>query len=112
MKEDCIFCKIIKGDIPSEKVLENEDFVVIGDTNPRTKGHSLIIIKEHYENFLDIPRGLYEKLLITAKEAAEKLGAKNFNLVVNNGKDSGQLVSHFHMHIIPRKKDDGFKVYV
>lgn len=108
--EDCIFCKIIAGNIPSEKVLENEDFIVIKDVTPQTEGHSLIIPKKHYSNFLELPQTLYEKLLITTKEASKKIGCKDFNLVINNGKFAQQLVPHFHLHILPRKKDDGYKI--
>ena len=107
-----MFCKIVAGEMPSEKVLENDDFVVIKDVNPKVEGHSLIILKEHCETFMDMPTELYGKFLETAKEAAGKLGAENFNLVVNNGKVAGQLVSHAHMHILPRKETDNFKLNV
>jgi len=112
MVDDCIFCKIVKGDIPSEKVLENEDFIVIRDVNPKVEGHSLVISKEHYENFLDMPSSLYSGMLAIAKEAVEKLGAKDFNLVMNNGKVAGQLVPHVHLHILPRREGDDFSLSV
>ena len=108
--EECIFCKIVQGEIPSEKVLENDNFIVIKDVNPKTEGHSLVIPKEHYETFSDMPSGLYEKFLMTAKEAIEKLGTDNSNMIINNGKIAGQLVPHLHLHILPRKEGDGFKV--
>jgi histidine triad (HIT) family protein len=112
MEDDCIFCKIVRGEIPSEKVLENDDFIVIKDANPKTEGHSLAIPKVHYENFRDMPSELYGKFLGTAKEAIEKLGADNSNMVINNGEFSGRLVSHIHMHILPRKEGDGFSLGV
>ena len=112
MVDDCVFCKIVAGEIPSEKVLENDDFIVIKDANPKTEGHSLVIPKEHYETFLDLPGELYEKFLRTAKEAIEKLGAKDFNLIMNNGKIAEQLVPHAHLHILPRKEGDGFSLSV
>jgi len=112
--EDCIFCKIIKGEIESEKVLENEDFIVIRDVNPKVEGHSLVISREHYETFLDMPKGLYGKFLETVKDAVNKLlaetGSEGYNLVMNNKKIAGQLVPHVHLHILPRKKDDNFNV--
>jgi len=112
MEDDCIFCKIVRGEILSEKVLENDDFIVIKDANPKVEGHSLVIPREHYETFLDLPSGLYEKFLKTAKESVEKLEAKDFNFVINNGKIAGQLVPHVHLHILPRKEGDGFSLAV
>ena len=109
MVDDCIFCKIVRGEIPSEIFLENDDFIVIKDVNPKVEGHSLVISKKHYETFLDMPSGLYEKFLETVKEVVEKLDVKDFNLVLNNGKVAGQLVSHVHLHILPRKEGDGFR---
>ncbi len=112
MKNDCVFCKIITEGISSEKVLENEDFIVIKDVAPKTKGHSLVISKKHYEAFLDVPSELYGKFLETAREVVEKLGVQNFNLVINNGKVAGQLVPHVHLHILPREESDGFGLMV
>lgn len=112
MIDDCLFCGIVKGNIPSEKVLENDDFVVIRDVNPKVKGHSLVISREHYESFSDMPAGLYEEFLSTAKEAAKKLGSESYNLVTNNGEYSGRLVAHVHLHILPRVKGDGFELGV
>jgi len=110
--EDCIFCKIILGEIPCQKILEDDNFIVIKDANPRVIDHLLVIPKEHYENFSDIPSELYGNLLEIVKKAVEKLGVNEFNLVVNNGKSAGQLISHAHLHILPRKEDDGFRLNV
>lgn len=110
--EDCVFCKIIAGKIPSERVMENDDFIVIKDINQDVPGHSLIIPKKHYDDFIDMPKNLYDSFLSTVKMATEKLETENFNLVLNNGKASGQLVQHVHMHILPRKEGDGFKLGV
>lgn len=110
--ESCIFCKIVRGEIPSKKILENDNFIVIFDANPKVANHSLVISKEHYENFLDMPPELYKESLETAKTAIEKLGVKDFNLVVNSGRVAGQLISHTHLHILPRKEGDGFKLNV
>lgn len=110
--EDCIFCKIVRGEIPCDKILEDENFIVIKDINPKVTNHSLVISREHYEKFSDIPSELYKKLLDTVKKATEKLEVNDFNLVVNNGKSAGQLISHAHLHILPRKEGDGFKLNI
>jgi len=114
--KDCIFCKIAKGEIPSEKVLENENFIVIKDANPKVAGHSLVISKKHYKTLLDMPASLFGEFLETAKQAALKLidetKAEGFNLMMNNYKVAGQIVPHVHLHILPRKKGDGFSVKV
>jgi len=110
--EDCVFCKIVKGELPSEKVLENNDFIVIKPLNPEVEGHSLIIPKEHYKTFSDIPQELYKEFLKTTKETINKLEIESYNLVINSGKDSGREIPHVHMHVLPRKKGDGFKLTV
>jgi histidine triad (HIT) family protein len=110
MEKDCIFCKIVSGEIPCEKVIENDDFIVIKDANQKVEGHSLVIPKKHYKVFLDMPKDLYCGLFDAAREAVGNLGSDNFNLVINNGKIAGQLVPHVHLHILPRKKGDGFKL--
>lgn len=112
MVEDCVFCKVVAGKLPSEKVLENDDFVVIKDVNPKVEGHSLVVSKEHYKTFMDMSSGMYGKFLGTVREAVSKLGAEDFNLIVNSGKVAGQLVEHFHLHILPRREGDGFGVGV
>jgi len=109
--EDCIFCKIAKGNIPSNKIYENEDFFSVADKNPIVDGHSLIISKKHFENMLDIHLSLGPKLLDCIKETSVKLmkekTASGFNVVNNNFESAGQVVKHIHFHIIPRKKGDG-----
>jgi len=116
MVEDCIFCKIVSGEISSEGVMESENFVVIRDAFPKVEGHSLVISRDHYDSFLDMPSGLYEELLRVGKEAALKIvgevGAEGFNFFMNNGEVAGQVVPHVHWHILPRKKGDGFEVGV
>ena len=118
MKEEkqCIFCKIAKGEIPSEKILETENFFAIKDIKPKTKGHSLVISKKHYATLLDMPSSLFGEFLETAKELALKLlkeeKAEGFNLVINNYEVAGQLVPHVHLHILPRKKQDSFRMSV
>jgi histidine triad (HIT) family protein len=111
MKDNnCIFCKIANGEIPSRTLYEDEDFRVIMDLNPATKGHSLILPKEHYKNLYEISDDTAAKVLPLAKKMAtlitDKLGAQGFNLVQNNNEIAGQSVFHFHMHLIPRYDDD------
>ena len=110
-KDDCIFCKIVKGDIPSKKLYEDEDFLVILDLQPATKGHALILPKEHAENLYVLSQETASKALILAKKMAvkmvEKLHCDGLNLVQNNGEIAGQTVNHFHIHVIPRYLNDG-----
>jgi len=113
--EDCIFCKISKGEIKSEKISENDNFFAVNDLHPVTKGHCLIIPKRHYKTMLDIPSTLGGELLSIEKETALKLMKKDktiegFNILMNNFNVAGQIVNHAHIHLIPRRKNDGFRV--
>ena len=107
---DCIFCKIAAGGIPSATLYEDDDFRVILDLGPASKGHALIIPKEHYRNLYDIDEELASKAIILAKKMVKKmtdvLGCDGYNIVQNNEEAAGQTVFHFHMHLIPRYKDD------
>ena len=110
MKDDnCIFCKIAAGEIPSRKIYEDKDLIAIMDLNPTSKGHSLIIPKEHCTNIYDIDEDIAAKVMKTAKKLATKmtvaLNCDGFNLLQNNGETAGQTMFHFHMHLIPRYKD-------
>jgi len=106
--DDCIFCKIVKGEIPSEKIYQNDNFFSIPDANPAIEGHSLIISKKHFETSLDLPSSLGPELLDCIKETSlilmNKYGAEGFNIVNNNFESAQQLVKHIHFHIMPRKK--------
>ena len=108
--ENCIFCKIANGEIPSRTLYEDDDFRVIMDLAPATKGHSLILPKNHYKNVYEIADETAAKVLPLAKKMAtlmtEKLGADGFNIVQNNNEVAGQTVFHFHVHLIPRYNDD------
>lgn len=107
---NCIFCKIANGEIPSRTVYEDEDFRVILDLNPATKGHALILPKNHFKNLYEIDDETAAKVLPLAKKMAttmtEKLGCDGFNIIQNNNEVAGQTVFHFHMHLIPRYQDD------
>ncbi len=112
MKDDnCIFCKLANGVFPTNSIYEDEDFNVILDLSPATKGHALIIPKEHYKNLYELPEETAGKVFKLAKKLAitmtEKLGADGFNIVQNNNEVAGQTVFHFHMHLIPRYEGDG-----
>ena len=107
---DCIFCKIAAGEIPAATLYEDDDFRVILDLGPASKGHALIIPKEHYRNLYDIDEELASKAIVLAKKMVKKmtdvLGCDGYNIVQNNEEAAGQTVFHFHMHLIPRYKDD------
>ncbi len=111
---DCVFCKIAKGEIPAKKIYENDNFFSISDAKPITKGHSLVISKKHYETILDMPSTLGQELLDCIKKTALKIAdetkAEGVNVIGNNFEAAGQVVKHVHLHIIPRKKNDGLKV--
>ena len=115
MKEtNCIFCKIANGEIPSKTLYEDDQFRVIMDLGPATKGHALILPKEHYANLYELPDEVAAQVMQLAKKLAirmtERLGCEGFNLVQNNGELAGQTVFHFHMHLIPRYREDGQKI--
>lgn len=109
--ENCIFCKIANGGIPSATLYEDEDFRVILDLGPATKGHALILPKEHFANITVLPEEVTAKAFILAKKMAarmmEVLHCDGVNVVQNNGVAAGQTVFHFHIHLIPRYEGDG-----
>jgi len=112
--EDCIFCKIADGKIPSTKVYEDSNIISFLDIMPANKGHCLVVPKKHYETLLDIEEKDLENLIKVAKKIAKALtlsiGNGSFNLIMNNGKEAGQLVAHAHIHIIPRFKGDRLRL--
>ncbi|MCR4909083.1 MAG: HIT family protein [Lachnospiraceae bacterium] len=114
MKDDCIFCKLANGIIPTNTVYEDEEFRVIMDAAPATRGHSLILPKEHYADIYELPEETAGKVFILGKKLAahlrDTLGADGFNIVQNNGETAGQTVFHFHLHLIPRFKDDAQRI--
>ena len=108
--ENCIFCKIAAGEIPSATLYEDEEFRVILDLNPASKGHALILPKEHYRNLYDLDDALAAKVLPLAKKITNRMKeivkCDGYNLVQNNEEVAGQSVFHFHMHMIPRYEAD------
>ena len=111
MRDDnCIFCKLANGEIPTATLYEDEDFRVILDASPAAKGHALILPKQHYANLYERDDSVASKVLVLAKKMITKmtdiLGCDGYNIVQNNGEAAGQTVFHFHMHLIPRSKGD------
>ncbi len=111
---DCVFCKIVEGQIPSTTIFEDNDFKVILDISPANLGHSLVICKHHYENLIEMPEELVGKGFIVAKKVAkaikEATNCDGINILQNNGVVAGQTVFHFHIHIIPRLEKDSVKI--
>ena len=109
-EETCIFCKIANGEIPSHTLYEDEDCRIILDIAPATQGHALLIMKDHYENLWDLPEEKATKAFRIVKKMAMKLKdslqCEGLNIVQNNGSVAGQTVMHFHIHMIPRYKND------
>lgn len=110
MDNDCIFCKIANGEIPSSTIYEDDMFRVILDLSPATKGHALIILKNHMANIFEMDESTAGKVFVLASRIAkamkEALHCDGLNIVQNNGEIAGQTVFHFHMHIIPRYEGD------
>ncbi len=107
---DCIFCKIIKKEIPATVLYEDEDVLVFMDIGPIIKGHALVVSKQHYDPVTETPDAVLAKLHIIAKKIAlaqvNGLGADGVNIMQNNGVAAGQEVPHIHVHVIPRYNDD------
>jgi histidine triad (HIT) family protein len=106
---DCIFCKIVKGDIPAYKVYEDEKVYAFLDINPLSKGHTLVLSKEHYVNVLDTPKELYGYMSEIVKKIAQKIEdeykPEGILINQNNGRKAGQEIDHVHIHIKPIYED-------
>ena len=114
MEKDCIFCRIVNGEVSCNKILEGDNFIVIEDAHPKLKGHLLVVSKKHFKTFLDIPSLMFNEFMDITKSAAietmKVTKSEGFNLEMNNFEVAGQVVPHAHLHILPRKKGDGFKM--
>lgn len=112
---DCIFCKIVKGEIPCEKIYEDEKILAFLDIKPAVKGHTLIITKQHCQDFMSLPDELITYLFHKAKAIAPAIlkGSKadGFNIGINNGSSAGQVIFHCHLHFIPRYSGDGLTMW-
>ncbi len=107
---NCIFCKIVKKELPCFKINENKNCLAFLDINPMVKGHALCIPKKHYETLDEMPKKELEKLIIFTQETAKKImktmNTNAYNIIESNKPIAGQVIPHVHFHIIPRKKND------
>jgi histidine triad (HIT) family protein len=112
---DCIFCKIIKGELPCVKVYEDSEIMAFLDIHPVNFGHTLVVPKAHYVNVMDTPADLLSKLMAVVKKIAPAIlsatNTNSFNLGVNNGSPAGQVIFHTHFHVMPRYEGDGYKMW-
>jgi histidine triad (HIT) family protein len=110
---DCLFCKIIEGKIPCQKIAESKSFIALLDIAPSAVGHTLIVPKHHCTNLMDFPEYSAGELIEFTQQVAAKVlpavNAEGFNFILNNGESAGQTVFHAHFHILPRRKDDGLR---
>jgi len=113
--EDCIFCKIVRGEIPADKVFESETILAFLDINPVNQGHTLIVPKNHFDRLEDTPDEVAGEMIKAAKIIGSVLqkaiGSDGFNLGLNNGDVAGQIVKHVHLHVMPRFKNDGLQLW-
>lgn len=109
--KDCIFCKIVRGEAPSWKVMENEHVYAFLDINPVSKYHTLVIPKKHYENIFDIGESDMQHVAVMLRKLSRiyqtRLGIENLQIINSNGSEGQQDVFHIHFHIVPRKLGDG-----
>ena len=112
--ENCIFCKILRNEIPSSTVYEDDKFRAIMDISPVAKGHVILLAKEHAANLLEADDELLAAALPAAKKVAtavkKTVGCDGINILQNNGEEAGQTIFHLHIHVIPRNKEDGVKL--
>ncbi len=112
---DCVFCKVVKGELPAYKVYEDEKTLAFLDIYPVYKGHTLVVPKVHTENISDISESDLAAVAATSKKVAEllkkKLNCDGINLVQSNGKAASQVIMHFHMHVVPRFVNDGLNLW-
>lgn len=112
MSYDCIFCKIVKGEIPTTRLYEDTDVLAFMDISPVVKGHALVIPKSHHNPLMDTPHEILQKLILVVQRIAQAqmkgLQADGINVSQANGKVAGQIVPHIHFHVIPRFTTDGY----
>lgn len=113
---DCIFCKIIAGEIPAYKVYEDDEVLAFLDIEPVNPGHVLVVPKKHFESLFDLPDDLARQIVSVIKKITPAIlagaGASGFNLGLNNGSVAGQAIAHLHWHIMPRVAGDGYKLWL
>ena len=110
---ECVFCKIVKEEIPSDKIYEDDNFFAFLDINPNNPGHTLVIPKNHYENIYNLPDEILKNIAPLIKKIAiavkKGVNADGINIIMNNDIAAGQIVPHAHFHVIPRFADDGLR---
>ncbi len=115
MKKDCVFCKVINNELPSHRIFENKNILVIMDIMPLNDGHLLVMPKTHYETILDIPVDLAGEIMMISKKMARHiqtvLHSEGISMLQNNFQAAGQVIPHFHMHLIPRNSNDGVRLF-
>jgi len=109
--DNCVFCKIVRGEIPAAKLYEDDSVLAFLDISPINKGHTLVIPKKHYKNLYDLPEEEFQKVAVVVKRVSGAVkratGAAGINVLQANEKAAGQEVMHFHVHVIPRFENDG-----
>lgn len=114
MADSCVFCKIASGQIPSYKVYEDALVIAYLDIHPASRGHTLVVTKEHFSNMTTCPKDILDHVFEVAQKIAQaqiaQLGAAGVNVLTNVGEAAGQSIKHFHVHVIPRYSDDGLKL--
>jgi histidine triad (HIT) family protein len=109
---DCIFCRIVRGEIPSAKIYEDDHVLSFLDINPINPGHTLVLPKEHYATLVELPAEALQACIMASQKVARALyraiGAEGLNFLQNNHRAAGQLIDHVHFHLIPRYENDGF----
>lgn len=114
--KDCIFCKIIKKEMPAEVSLENDSYIVFNPLDQITRGHVLVVSKNHFQNIFDIDTNTLKKLILISKKIANDIiqreKATGVNILHASGKDAQQSVPHFHLHIVPRYPNDGLDLWL
>jgi len=112
--KDCIFCKIVKGELPATKLYEDSEAMALLDINPVNLGHSLVIPKKHFKNILETPEDIMAHMMKIVKKVShglEALKPDGININMNNKEAAGQVIFHSHIHVIPRYEKDGFELW-
>ena len=111
--EDCLFCKIIKKEIPADIVYEDEDTLAFLDINPINKGHTLVIPKQHHKNIFEITPEAFQRVMETVRKISPAVkkaaNAPGISINISNEKEAGQMIFHLHVHVIPRRENDSMK---
>ncbi|MCE7740759.1 MAG: HIT family protein [Candidatus Heimdallarchaeota archaeon] len=113
MADECLICKIVKGELPSYTLYEDDEIKVFLDISPMSKGHSLFVPKKHHAQIFDISEtemNFTKKIPKIARKLKQITGATGLNIIQNNGRDAGQILDHIHFHLVPRFPEDGLNM--